>query len=158
MPSPRRITWWVVLRLALVVSVGSSLVVLCGATAMWTLERDEPLSTVGSWGDAVWWALTTMTTVGYGDHVPVTTGGRVVAAVVMVAGVAITGAVAAIVALAVARRIAMEEEEVLAAQARTLEHDLEARLDRVEGHLVMLIEHLGQGNALPPLGPPATTG
>jgi len=51
-----------------------------------------------------------MTTVGYGDHVPVTTTGRLIAAAVMVVGVAVIGGVAAIVALGVALHIAIDEE------------------------------------------------
>jgi voltage-gated potassium channel len=49
-------------------------------------------------GDALWWAIVTMTTVGYGDHFPVTTGGRITAAFVMFMGVGIIGALASILA------------------------------------------------------------
>jgi voltage-gated potassium channel len=79
-----------------------------------------------------------MTTVGYGDHVPVTTTGRLIAAAVMVVGVAIIGAVAAIVALAVALHIAIDEERAFEAEARTLEQRLELRLDRIEAQLAGL--------------------
>jgi len=41
--------------------------------------------------DAIWWSVVTMTTVGYGDHYPVTAGGRVVAALVIFAGVGLIG-------------------------------------------------------------------
>lgn len=51
--------------------------------------EDDPASNIKSPGDAIWWAFTTMTTVGYGDRFPVTTEGRVVAVVLMVVGVAI---------------------------------------------------------------------
>lgn len=44
--------------------------------------------------DAMWWAFTTVTTVGYGDHYPVTTEGRLVAAVLMAVGVAVFGTIA----------------------------------------------------------------
>jgi voltage-gated potassium channel len=49
-------------------------------------------------GDALWWALVTITTVGYGDFFPVTTAGRVTGAFVMFAGVGIIGALASILA------------------------------------------------------------
>ncbi len=104
MPLPRpRITWAVVGGLAVIVTAVSGLVVLAGGSALWFVERERPGSTMDFWGDALWWSLTTMTTVGYGDHVPVTTAGRLIAAGVMVAGAAIIGAVVAVVALAVAR-------------------------------------------------------
>ncbi len=49
-------------------------------------------------GDALWWAVVTMTTVGYGDVYPVTATGRYVAVAVMVVGVSLLGAVTATVA------------------------------------------------------------
>jgi len=110
MPPKLRLTWTVVLRFIVVVTGVASLVVLGGGTALWLVEGERPDSTIRSWGDALWWSLTTLTTVGYGDHVPVTAAGRVIAAGVMVTGVAVIGAVAAIVALVVALRVAQQEE------------------------------------------------
>jgi voltage-gated potassium channel len=48
--------------------------------------------------DAVWWAITTMTTVGYGDRFPVTTEGRVIAALLMCAGVGLFGMLSGLLA------------------------------------------------------------
>jgi voltage-gated potassium channel len=70
-PRKQRLTWTVVLWLAVVVTGFASLVVLGGGTALWLVEGERPDSTIHSWGDALWWSLTTLTTVGYGDHVPV---------------------------------------------------------------------------------------
>ena len=138
MPSPRAVTWSVVGRLALAVTTVSVVVVLGGGTALWVLEAGHPDASLRSWGDAVWWALSTMTTVGYGDLVPLTTAGRLVAAVVMVVGVAVIGAVAAVVALTVARQVAHEEERALEAEADVLEQRLEAHLARMEDQLSRL--------------------
>ena len=131
-------TWTTVLRLAALLTAVSSFVVLAGGSGLWLVEGGQPGSTLHSWGDAVWWSLTTLTTVGYGDHVPVTTAGRWIAAGVMAVGVAVIGVVAAIVALAVTRRVALEEEQAFEAEAGTLENRLEARLDRIETQLSRL--------------------
>ncbi|MEU9504127.1 potassium channel family protein [Streptomyces sp. NPDC048196] len=56
-------------------------------------ERHAPGSTVHTFGDAVWWACSTLTTTGYGDITPVTARGRVTGAVLMFVGVALVGAV-----------------------------------------------------------------
>ena len=131
-----------VLRLALATSVVSAAVVLAGGTAVWQLEGDRPDSTFLSWGDGVWWAMTTMTTVGYGDHVPETTPGRVIAALIMIVGVGVLGAVAAVVALIFASAVALREERILEAEGRTLEARLEARLDVLDERLSRIEEHL----------------
>jgi voltage-gated potassium channel Kch len=138
LPRQHRLTWTVVLRLAVVVTCISSLVVLGSGSALWLVEGERPNSTMRSWGDALWWSLSTMTTVDYGDHVPVTTTGRLIAAGVMVVGVAVIGAVAAIVALAVALRVALQEERAFEAEAETLEQRLEVRLAQIEEKLAGL--------------------
>lgn len=64
-----------------------------GALAVYQQERDAPGADMRTFGDAVWWACSTLSTVGYGDIVPVTRGGRVIAVVVMACGLALLGAV-----------------------------------------------------------------
>ncbi|MYU31893.1 two pore domain potassium channel family protein [Streptomyces sp. SID8358] len=61
--------------------------------AVYQQEHDAPGSTIRTFGDAVWWACATLTTVGYGDAVPVTPVGRVIAAGLMACGLALLGAV-----------------------------------------------------------------
>lgn len=123
-------------------SAVSAAVVLVGGTAVWQLEGDRPGNTFRSWGDGIWWALTTITTVGYGDHVPETALGRVVAALIMITGVAVLGAVAAVVAVIFASAVAGREERILEAEGRILEARLEARLDVLDARLANIEEHL----------------
>jgi len=54
------------------------LVVLAGAIAVWAVEFRNPSSVIKSFFDAIWWALVTITTVGYGDIVPMTFWGRII--------------------------------------------------------------------------------
>ena len=77
--------------LAVVVMSVSSVLVL-------QFETRSPDANITTGGDALWWALVTITTVGYGDFFPVTTLGRFVGLFVMLAGVGIIGALASILA------------------------------------------------------------
>jgi voltage-gated potassium channel len=65
--------------------------VFVGAAAELAFESHARGATIHSYGDALWWAMVTITTVGYGDKVPVTAAGRGVAVVFMVTGVAMFG-------------------------------------------------------------------
>ena len=61
-------------------------------------ERSAPDASITTFGEAVWWTITTISTVGYGDRYPVTVEGRLVAATLMVAGIALLGVVTASIA------------------------------------------------------------
>lgn len=69
-----------------------------GALAVLDAEQDSPYANITTFGDALWWSATTVTTVGYGDHFPVTTTGRLVAVALMLVGIACIGAITAGVA------------------------------------------------------------
>jgi voltage-gated potassium channel len=64
-----------------------AVVVLFAATAAFVVERRTQPEAFGSVPSALWWAVTTVTTTGYGDRVPATFAGRVLAGAVMVAGI-----------------------------------------------------------------------
>jgi voltage-gated potassium channel len=65
--------------------------VFVGAALELAFEAHAPGASIHSYGDGLWWAMVTITTVGYGDKAPVTPGGRGVAVVFMVTGVALFG-------------------------------------------------------------------
>ena len=65
---------------------------------MLEFESSSPDANITTGGDALWWAIVTITTVGYGDKYPVTALGRLTGVFVMFAGVGIIGALASILA------------------------------------------------------------
>ena len=103
--------------------------VLGAGAAFAEVEHESHLST---W-DGVWWAITTMTTVGYGDVAPHTVAGRLLAIVVMLVGI---GFVALLTASVAQRFLAYEDE------TRGFEHQVLARLDELSGRLDRLEQGL----------------
>jgi voltage-gated potassium channel len=65
------------------------LIIEFGSIFVLQAEGKSPDANITSAGDAIWWAYVTITTVGYGDRYPVTTGGRIVGILVMTTGVAV---------------------------------------------------------------------
>jgi voltage-gated potassium channel len=73
-----------------IVLLSALLLMIFGAVAILSVER-VPESNIKTPSDALWWAFVTITTVGYGDRFPVTTAGRLIAAVLMIVGVGLFG-------------------------------------------------------------------
>jgi voltage-gated potassium channel len=80
----------------------TALVVIGGSIAVWLFERDAG-GPIVSFSEALWWAIVTVTTVGYGDITPVTAGGRVVATIMMFTGIGLVGILAATLSRAMIR-------------------------------------------------------
>ena len=108
-------------RVPLYVSVSAVTLVLCASLAVLDAERHAAGSNIKSFGNALWWAVVTVTTVGYGDHFPVTLQGRFVAGGLMIGGVALIGVVTASFAAWFIDRVRDDEEEMQAATQRDLE-------------------------------------
>ncbi|MCF3649267.1 potassium channel family protein [Synoicihabitans lomoniglobus] len=74
------------------------LVISFGSTGILIAELDEPEANIQTANDALWWSITTTTTVGYGDKYPVTTSGRIIATFVMIAGIGLFGTLSGVAA------------------------------------------------------------
>jgi voltage-gated potassium channel len=108
-------------RVAVYVVGATSLLVLVAALAALDAERGHPDGNIDGFGDALWWSFATVTTVGYGDRFPVTSTGRVVAAGLMLTGIALLGVVTATVASWLVDRVRQVGEEQEAVTRRDLQ-------------------------------------
>jgi voltage-gated potassium channel len=125
-------------RVAVYVGGASVLVITVSALAVLDAERGEEGAGIQTFGDALWWAVTTVTTVGYGDRYPVTANGRFVAVGLMLAGIALLGVVTASLASWLIDRVSEVEEEAQTATRRDVAQLTEqvAALRREVGRLV----------------------
>jgi voltage-gated potassium channel len=137
---------FVTILLALLVLISASVLVL-------QFESRSPDANITTGGDALWYAIVTITTVGYGDRYPVTMFGRITAAFIMFAGVGIIGALASILAsVLVGGSSSSEEEETAvattapAAAAPALSVEAELRAVKEELAVVrQMLEKMGAG-------------
>ncbi len=109
----------------LVFTVAAVIMTVC-AVVVFNVERSDPASNIKTFPDALWWAVSTVTTVGYGDKYPTTEGGRAVAVILMLTGIALVGTITAAVAAwfvgstQKANRKAAEEDEDQAQAERSI--------------------------------------
>ena len=106
-------------QVALYAFGGAALLSVFAALAMLDAERHAPDANITTVGDALWWSITTITTVGYGDRYPTTAEGRFIAVGLMVAGIALLGIVTATLASWLLDRV---RDENAAEQAATVAH------------------------------------
>jgi voltage-gated potassium channel len=121
-------------RGAAIVIASATTAVTFGSAILMTIVDRKDFPSVGS---GLWWAVQTVTTVGYGDHVPVTVPGRLVAAFVMLVGIGfLTVITAAITSTFVSRakreQVPSDLEVATAEQLREIESRLDSRLERIE--------------------------
>jgi len=132
-------------RVAVYVAGAAVLLVFTASLAELDAERHHAHANITGFGDAWWWAMTTVTTVGYGDRYPVTTQGRIVAVGLMLGGIALIGVITAALASWLIERVRDVEQDAQAATRHDIA-ELSARLDQ-------LASALAQRAELP--GPPA---
>jgi voltage-gated potassium channel len=120
-------------RGAAIVIATVSTVMTVGSGAVMTLVDRHNYPSIGS---GLWWAAQTVTTVGYGDNVPMTVAGQIVAVVVMLVGIGFLTVITAAITSTFVSRSRHEQappdvETALAEQFR----QLDSRLERIEAAL-----------------------
>ena len=121
-----------------------------GAWLVLLFEKNAAGSNIHSYHDALWWAVVTVTTVGYGDRFPVTEGGRVVAVILMLVGIGLIGVLTATVASFFVAEHTDANKDLLKAS----HEDLGARLDEIDSRLArMEAVMVGGSGSAGPAGP-----
>jgi voltage-gated potassium channel len=119
-------------RASVIIGSYTALVTLAGGLVAWLADRKD----FDTLGDGMWWALQTVTTVGYGDVVPSSGTGRVIGAIVMISGIAfltvITAAVTATLIEAARRRLPPPPDRELPPEFM---REVTARLSAIEARL-----------------------
>ncbi|WP_030477781.1 potassium channel family protein [Lentzea albidocapillata] len=104
-------------RVSIYVAGVTVIVVFCASLAVLDAERHAENASITTFGDALWWTMTTMSTVGYGDRYPVTGEGRLVAGLLMVGGIALLGVITGTIASWLVEKLrGVEEAELETAQ------------------------------------------
>lgn len=100
-------------KVALAITFSAFFVILVGALVVLDVERSYPGSNLTTFGDAMWWAGVTLTSVGYGDHFPVSGEGRLAAIGMMAVGMSLLGAVTATFAAWFTERVGGEQNDAV---------------------------------------------
>lgn len=131
-------------RVTVYAAASAVLVVYAASLAELQVERHDPHASINSFGKALFWSITTVTTVGYGFEHPTTTTGRTIAAALMICGISLVGTVTATVASWIVRRVG---EDGAAVSPATAEH-----IEQLRGEIRALHTRLGETGT-----PPAPT-
>jgi voltage-gated potassium channel len=132
-------------RLVVYVIAAAGMLMYCGALTVEDVEQNVPGSNIRSFGTAIWWALETITTVGYGDHYPVTVIGRLVAAALMVSGIAVLGVVTASIAAWLVETMTSQTAAEFEAGVEEVEaevQDVEAEVEAIDQSLEAKVQAL----------------
>jgi len=120
-------------------------VIVIGSIVIFSVESQHPDSQINSMLDAVWWTVSTVTTVGYGDIVPVTDTGKIVAIFFMFFGIGVLGVFLSVLGTQFYKhRFEREEKEISHAQRLILDRmdDLEKNQEKLQKDLKEIIDKL----------------
>jgi voltage-gated potassium channel len=122
---------------ALLISV---LIIFIGSISILQVEQGIGGS-INTAEDALWWAATTMTTVGYGDKYPITTEGRIIASVLMFAGIGVFGVVSGFLAAWFISPSRKEDEKNTGAHQETIDA-LQTKIDSLDSKVEEILRYL----------------
>ncbi len=120
-------------------------VIVVGSFVIFSVESKHPDSQINSMLDAVWWTVSTVTTVGYGDIVPVTDAGKIVSIFFMFFGIGVLGIFLSVLGTQFyKRRFEKEEKDISHAQKLILDRmdDLEKNQEKLQKDLRDLIDEI----------------
>lgn len=113
-------------RAARVIAVSTLLLTVAGGVGAWLVDRKD----FDGLGDAMWWAVQTVTTVGYGDVVPEHVAGRLIGGVLMLQGIALLAVVTASVTATLIEQARQRRQAPDAVLAKL--EQIESRLESIE--------------------------
>ena len=121
------------------------LALMISSTLIYVFEHELQPENFGSIPESMWWSFVTLTTVGYGDVVPITAAGRAIAALTALMGVCVVALLTGIVATGFSKQMSMKqselEDEVEQAMADGyISTDEQARIDKLTRHLHLSAE------------------
>ncbi|MDP9306503.1 MAG: potassium channel family protein [Thermoproteota archaeon] len=126
--------------------IASGLIILLGTFVMYGVESQVPNLKIKTILDALWWCVATVTTVGYGDIVPISNIGRIVAIFYMFFGISMLAILMSVITNTFyKRRFEEEEREKREEQLNYLKNQLMERLSDIEqkqANCIDLINHL----------------
>jgi voltage-gated potassium channel len=126
--------------------IAAGLVILAGTIVMYNIEKNVPNTQIKTYLDSLWWCVSTVTTVGYGDIVPVSNLGRIVAIFYMFFGISMVSLLFFVITNTFyKRRYDKVEIEKREQQLNQLKNELVSRLSEIEQKqekCVDLINHL----------------
>jgi len=120
-------------------------IIVIGSFVIFSVESQHPDSQINSMLDAVWWTVATVTTVGYGDIVPVTDTGKIVAIFYMFFGIGVLALFLSVLGTSFYKhRFEKEEKDISHAQRLILNRmdDLEKNQEKLQKDLKELIEKM----------------
>lgn len=125
--------------------IAAGLVILVGTIVMYNIESKVPNTQIKTYLDSLWWCVATVTTVGYGDIVPVSNLGRIVAIFYMFFGISMISLMFFVITNTFyRRRYDKVEIEQRQQQLNQLKNELMSRLSDIEGKQVKCLDLINQ--------------